>query len=139
MESNETSDTISIQKSSNVSEVNDKAELNEIPNDSEMTITKKRRRGGTNDLSERRKLKEIKSVEEKLNALKTIKLNVPEKLNELTEGARSFVITQLNPIMSCLENHFLGDESDFVKTWGNFSISLFSKKNCNGKGNCRSK
>jgi hypothetical protein len=63
---------------------------------------------------------------------------VPE-MKELNEKARQWVIKTLNPILRCLENHFIGDSERFLAKYGDengsrlFATSRFYKI-CKGDG-----
>jgi hypothetical protein len=94
-------------------------------------VTKKR--GGDFDLDGRKRLKSLKSGTEKMNCLFEIKSAYDGvDSTTVTENARVWVISTLDPIIGCYKNHFDSNLELFVQKWGNFSHSTFKKKCCNG-------
>ena len=92
----------------------------------------KRKRGGDNDLDGRKEIAKIPRLEDKLSQL----LELDTKITgELTEGARTFVVRTLNPVLSCLKNHFSGNQQAFCDRWRAGFKAKFSNGCCNGKGN----
>jgi hypothetical protein len=45
---------------------------------------------------------------------------VPDDLESLTSGARTFVFTVLRPIIGCLKHHHNGYLESFEQRWNNF-------------------
>ncbi|KAI3655900.1 hypothetical protein MP638_001726, partial [Amoeboaphelidium occidentale] len=98
---------------------------------------KTKKRGGSNDLEKRHDIKKTKDTKNKLIIMKNIE--VPLDRTVLSEGARNFVILQLEPVLGCLKSHFNEDLERFVEVvnerWkGSFYPSKFKKKCCGGTG-----
>ena len=93
---------------------------------------RRRKRGGDEDLEDRKKVKKLRGIAI-LNLLLQINETKPENTNELTNAARVWVLTSLNPVMQCLENHFGGEKSAFLSKWNlSNGIYNFGKKYCKG-------
>jgi hypothetical protein len=75
-------------------------------------------------------------VLQKLSLLKAIKDQIANQCREeqLTNKARVFKVTVLEPILGCLENHFDNNEERFMTKWRKLAHTQFRMKSCNGKG-----
>ncbi|KAI8854053.1 hypothetical protein BC829DRAFT_439525 [Chytridium lagenaria] len=101
------------------------------------TGEKRKRRGGVNDLPERFRLAEQKSGEDKLNFLITFEGSLSSDdrdTSTLTDAARNFCNMTMAPILLCFRDHCGGDQELFIRKWGNFAPSTFSRTRCKGKG-----
>ena len=113
------------------------AENNDIPNSEPqntcaVTSTKKRKRGGTEDLPDRHRVKQLKGIQ-KLELLLKIDQKRPEGTGDLTGGARNFVMESLTPVINCFHNHFQGDKTAFLNKWNlKHGIYQFGKRRCSG-------
>lgn len=99
--------------------------------------SKTKKRGGNNDLEKRHQIKKTKDTKNKLIIMKNI--HVPLDRTSLSEGARNFVILQLEPVLGCLKSHFNENLERFVEVvnerWkGSFYPSKFKKECCGGTG-----
>jgi len=99
----------------------------------------KKKRGGSNDLVERMNVKKVKG-EHKLELLIRLKESLPQDLNELTENARSFVQSSLNPVMLCYTSHYSSDKNLFMAKWlddkQDLKHAAFKKRCCSGGAVC---
>lgn len=86
-----------------------------------------------NDLPWRKTLKTLNG-RDKLEILLLNEPNVPENRRaNLTNGARVWVINCMDPILSCLQNHFNGDHQAFLAKWPlTKNYSKFSRFSCKG-------
>jgi hypothetical protein len=74
-------------------------------------------------------------VNQKLTLLKTIQNELAASSSEqLTNKARVFKITVLDPILGCLERHFNNNMEEFSAKWIKLAHTQFHKKCCGGKG-----
>ena len=90
------------------------------------------KRGGQNDLPLRFELK--KKGMGAIELLLQIDSEIPDDLESLTNGARTFYFTVLNPVLSCLRHHFNSDCQAFLSSWSlQKGVSSFRKKCCKGK------
>ena len=94
------------------------------------------KRGKNNDLPLRNHLKKTKTCEEKLDLLFEIENVLPNEYSHLTEPARNFILTVMNPILKCFRAHHCSSLDGLKDKWGDFSHSNFRTKCCNGKETC---
>jgi hypothetical protein len=116
---------------------------NRAEESSTMLPPKRRRtdsRGGDNDLPGRDVVRKQPNTAAKLEVMKELLRRTPEEMNELTEGARNFVLRVLKPIMTCLRDHCGDNVGRFVARWGeNMSHSTFAKHCCSLAQPCPSR
>jgi hypothetical protein len=75
------------------------------------------------------------NVVQKVNLLKEIRDSAnATAVNMLTNKARVFVATVVDPILGCLENHYGNDLDQFANKWKKVAHTQFRLKMCNGKG-----
>lgn len=93
-----------------------------------------RRKDGTFDLPERKRLKTLNTGGEKLDLLLKIKgiLDSKAEGEKMKEVLRVFVFKTLNPVLGCFNFHFGSNREEFLKTWGCFKHSEFRKNCCSG-------
>lgn len=93
-----------------------------------------KRKDGTFDLPERKKLKTLQTGGEKLDLLLTIKEILESKQDgeKMKEVLRVFVFKTLNPVIGCFDFHFSRNREQFLQTWGCFKHSEFRKNCCSG-------
>jgi hypothetical protein len=95
-----------------------------------------KKRGGSNDLEGVRGRKSLKKqVGTRAKLLLCIEISEKDR-TDLTESARSWTISTLNPIMACFKNHFDGNIDAFCVKWPNLQHSGFKKNCCRGVLNC---
>jgi hypothetical protein len=100
---------------------------------------KKRKKSVSDDdpsnLPARNQIVKLETTKAKIELMRTIWDDKPNWARPLTSGAKSFATKHLNPIMNCLENHFLGDIDQFCHVWNaNFKHTTFATVCCDGSG-----
>ena len=97
----------------------------------QVQVVKSVKRGGMNDLESRAEIRNLKGMA-KLNFI--LNMDIPDDHKELTEAARNFVVSVLQPMRLCLTDHCQGNKSimwEKVKNDKNdFSHSKFAKNHC---------
>jgi hypothetical protein len=101
----------------------------------------KPKRGGDEDLPARHDVKKQKTTTGKLEIMLKIEQAMESEKtnsNQLTEGARKFVITTLTPVLGCFRHHCKSDFDMFGQKWPVFNPSQFKKSSCKGEecGEC---
>ena len=82
-------------------------------------------RGGSNDLPRRKELPKTKCDLKKNQICQEIWIERPSETSELTEGARTFIVRSLTPVMNCLSNHYNNDVNNFIARWTKIKLSKF--------------
>jgi hypothetical protein len=93
-----------------------------------------RRRRGTFDLPDRKRLKTLRSGSEKLEVLLSMREHLQNKPEgeQLTEQLRVFVFKTLKPALGCYTYHCSSNQEIFLEKWGCFRHSEFRKNCCHG-------
>ena len=87
-----------------------------------------------NELEGRQEMRFKSTGKDKLDLLIKIHETSKDDQRPLSKAAQDFKYVTLMPIMNCLHNHFAGNASKFLETYGsNFRPSLFGKQCCTGK------
>jgi hypothetical protein len=90
------------------------------------------KRGGDNDLASRFEVKKNNGIDI-LVLLEDIQKQVPDNMELLTNGARTWFISCVKPVLGCLKYHFNDDKTAFmVKYHLKKGISRFKKTCCAG-------
>jgi hypothetical protein len=96
-------------------------------------LGKRKRRGGMNDLEGRKKIAKISGLGERVQLLQLLYKQKPTSNEELTPGARTFVLRTMLPVLGCLEHHFGNNVDDFCQHWRQTFVVKFGAQCCAGR------
>ena len=104
---------------------------NETSNAAAISTPQNKKRRGINDFEGRHGIKKCKTTKEKIELC--VELSKHDKA-DLTESARVWIISTLDPMIGCLKNHCNNNVDQFTQKWDRMSHSTFKKKCCRGIG-----
>ena len=126
-------------RSNECDESEEENEVEETVTDNVGGTTKRKRKEGNDDLSEKDELKNMKVPIEKLNYIFELhKVVVDEsRVSCFTNAARVYYNQRIVCIVNCVENHFNGNKQNFLNLHSEALMkkhSKFYKSFCKGKG-----
>jgi hypothetical protein len=92
----------------------------------------KRKRGGENDLPGYKEVANMKFGQSKVRKIIELNALVPAQMEELTQGAKTFVIRTSKPVAGCLKNHCNNNVEAFCRRWEGTFKQKFKTECCSG-------